>query len=231
MTDEHPQILKTEQVAELLGMSVDMVRRAARDGTLPAYRLPGGRTHRFFRNEILEWLRSRPPAPGLKPAPQPEAPATPGVVQQAVRAAVSEGQALYTPTRQAPFKVDKIDTDGLVLLMGKGEWATRLSWEHLEGVVPYIRQHGGVVDIGGRSPGARSTRHPRRLSEGLCGSNHSRVGGSAAGGGTGRRDRQGSPVTGPTARLTGTVRPEGAGTHDRTSVRRRRPGLPPVVDS
>lgn len=55
MTDEYPKLLKTEQVAELLGMSADKVRRAARDGTLPVYRLPGGRTHRFFRDEILEW--------------------------------------------------------------------------------------------------------------------------------------------------------------------------------
>jgi excisionase family DNA binding protein len=63
MTDEYPQILKTEQVAELLGMSTGMVRRAAREGRIPAYRLPGGRTYRYFPGEVLEWLESRSSGP------------------------------------------------------------------------------------------------------------------------------------------------------------------------
>ena len=59
MTDEYPKILKTEQVAELLGMDVRTVRKAAREGKLPAYRLPGERTFRFFRDEIVEWSQSQ----------------------------------------------------------------------------------------------------------------------------------------------------------------------------
>jgi len=35
------------EVAELLGMNVQMVRRYAREGRLPAYKLPGGRTLKF----------------------------------------------------------------------------------------------------------------------------------------------------------------------------------------
>jgi excisionase family DNA binding protein len=57
MTDEHPQIMSSEQVAEMLGMTVQMVRLAARSGNLPAYRLPGGRAYKFFRDEIIEWAQ------------------------------------------------------------------------------------------------------------------------------------------------------------------------------
>ena len=60
MTEDYPEILDAAQVAELLGMNVQMVRRYAREGRLPAYRLPGGRTFRFFREEIFEFLRSHP---------------------------------------------------------------------------------------------------------------------------------------------------------------------------
>ncbi len=63
MADEYPTILDAAQVAELLGMNVQMVRRYAREGRLPAYKLPGGRTFKFFRDEIYEWVRSHPAAP------------------------------------------------------------------------------------------------------------------------------------------------------------------------
>ncbi len=58
--EDLPQILDAAQVAELLGMNVQMVRRYAREGRLPAYKLPGGRTFKFFRDEILEFVRSHP---------------------------------------------------------------------------------------------------------------------------------------------------------------------------
>lgn len=60
MAEEYPQILDAAQVAELLGMNVQMVRRYAREGRLPAYKLPGGRTFKFFRDEIFEFVRSHP---------------------------------------------------------------------------------------------------------------------------------------------------------------------------
>jgi excisionase family DNA binding protein len=41
-------------------MNVQMVRRYAREGRLPAYKLPGGRTFRFFRDEIFEFLKAHP---------------------------------------------------------------------------------------------------------------------------------------------------------------------------
>lgn len=63
MAEEYPPILDAAQVAELLGMNVQMVRRYAREGRLPAYKLPGGRTFKFFRDEIYEFIRSHPAVP------------------------------------------------------------------------------------------------------------------------------------------------------------------------
>lgn len=56
--DDYPPVMDAAMVAELLGMNVQMVRRYAREGRIPAYRLPGGRTFRFFRDEVLDFLRS-----------------------------------------------------------------------------------------------------------------------------------------------------------------------------
>ena len=61
-TDDYPPILDAAQVAELLGMNVQMVRRYAREGRLPAYKLPGGRTFKFFRDEVYEFLKAHPVA-------------------------------------------------------------------------------------------------------------------------------------------------------------------------
>ena len=58
--DEYPPVLDAAMVAELLGMHVQMVRRYAREGRIPAYRLPGGRTFRFFREEVLEFIKAHP---------------------------------------------------------------------------------------------------------------------------------------------------------------------------
>ena len=57
---DYPQVLDTAMVADMLGMNVQVVRRMAREGSIPAYRLPGGRSFRFFRDEVLDWLKSFP---------------------------------------------------------------------------------------------------------------------------------------------------------------------------
>jgi excisionase family DNA binding protein len=59
-SEEYPQVLDSAMVAEMLGMNVQVVRRLAREGSIPAYRLPGGRSFRFFRDEVLAWLKSFP---------------------------------------------------------------------------------------------------------------------------------------------------------------------------
>jgi hypothetical protein len=71
-------------------------------------------------------------------------------VEKEIRRSINPGEQLRTPGQKKPFWVDQIDGQGLVLLLGKGKWATRISWECLEGVVPFIRARGGEVPIGGR---------------------------------------------------------------------------------
>jgi excisionase family DNA binding protein len=63
---EYPAVLDTALVAEMLGMNVQVIRRMAREGTIPAYRMPGARSFRFFREEVLEWLRSFPVQPEVE---------------------------------------------------------------------------------------------------------------------------------------------------------------------
>lgn len=54
------QVLTAEDVAELLRLNIDYVRKLSREGTIPCHRLPGGRAFRYFRGEVLDWLRSLP---------------------------------------------------------------------------------------------------------------------------------------------------------------------------
>ena len=61
--EEYPEVMDSAMVSEMLGMNIQVVRRMAREGEIPAYRLPGGRTFRFFRDEVLEWLRGYPVVP------------------------------------------------------------------------------------------------------------------------------------------------------------------------
>ncbi len=90
---------------------------------------------------------------------------TRGPVQQAIRDHIHEGQVLHTPSHRKPFKIGPIDGDGLVLLLGAGEWPTRLTWECLEGVVPFLTERG-VIPIGGRHS---SIPNPGTLDEHLKG--------------------------------------------------------------
>jgi len=58
--EDLPPILDASQVADLLGMNIQMVRRYAREGRIPAYKLPGGRTFKFFRDEVFDFVRAHP---------------------------------------------------------------------------------------------------------------------------------------------------------------------------
>lgn len=60
MDSDYPPILDAAQVAELLSMNVQMVRKYAREGRIPAYRLPGGRAFKFFRDEIFNFVKQHP---------------------------------------------------------------------------------------------------------------------------------------------------------------------------
>ncbi|MBW3620930.1 MAG: helix-turn-helix domain-containing protein [Actinobacteria bacterium] len=60
MADDYPPVLDAAMVSELLGLNIDTTRRLSREGVIPAHRLPGGRTFRYLKDEILEWLRDQP---------------------------------------------------------------------------------------------------------------------------------------------------------------------------
>lgn len=54
---EDDRIIGVREAAEILDTSDQMVRKLARKGRIPAYRLPGGRAFKFFRRELLEHKR------------------------------------------------------------------------------------------------------------------------------------------------------------------------------
>ncbi len=58
--DGLPPVLTASQVAELLHLNTDYVRKLARDGAIPAHRLPQGRAIRFLRDEVAAWLLALP---------------------------------------------------------------------------------------------------------------------------------------------------------------------------
>lgn len=60
MADDYPPVLDAAMVADLLNMNVDTVRRLSREGVLPAHRIPGGRTFKYLKDEVLNWLRQQP---------------------------------------------------------------------------------------------------------------------------------------------------------------------------
>ena len=59
----YPPVIDTAQVAELLRMNVQMVRKYVREGRLPAYQLPGSRVYRFIYSEVIDYIRSHPVHP------------------------------------------------------------------------------------------------------------------------------------------------------------------------
>lgn len=68
--DDLPLVLDAAQVARLLNLNIDYVRKLTREGTLPASRIPGGRTYRYLRDDILDWLRANRVQPDPQDAPQ-----------------------------------------------------------------------------------------------------------------------------------------------------------------
>lgn len=61
---DYPPVLDAAQVAHLLGYHIDYVRKLSREKVLPAHQLPGGRSYRYLKDELLEWLRDQPPHGG-----------------------------------------------------------------------------------------------------------------------------------------------------------------------
>jgi len=55
-------ILDTAQVAALLNLNPQTVQLMAKDGRLPASRLPGTRKYHFLLDDVIEVLRQNPAA-------------------------------------------------------------------------------------------------------------------------------------------------------------------------
>jgi hypothetical protein len=66
-------------------------------------------------------------------------------VEEAVRAAVSAGDRLATPSGRGHFTVARYTADGLVLLLGEKEAWTPLPWCALEQVPDFLRGRGWVL--------------------------------------------------------------------------------------
>ena len=56
-TAAYPPVLTTKQVAELLDLNPQTVQQMAKDGRLPAHRLPGARKYLFFTEDVLGFVR------------------------------------------------------------------------------------------------------------------------------------------------------------------------------
>jgi PTS system nitrogen regulatory IIA component len=57
---DYPPVLTTADVAQMLAMSVQEIRRLTREGQLPARRI--GKAYRYFRDEIVAWLDTQVPS-------------------------------------------------------------------------------------------------------------------------------------------------------------------------
>lgn len=80
-----------------------------------------------------------------------------GPVQRAVRAHLHGGQRLETPGRSAPFTLERIDQDGIVLLLGRGQHRTRIPWGALETVPDLFRNRGWLPTSGSYAPNPDTT--------------------------------------------------------------------------
>lgn len=67
-----------------------------------------------------------------------------GSVEQAVRAAIHDGEQLSTPGKAAPFWVGPLGEQSLVLLLGTKRAWTPIRWSCLEGVPEFLRGRGWV---------------------------------------------------------------------------------------
>jgi len=67
-----------------------------------------------------------------------------GPFEAAIRRTVREGEQLSTPAQSEPFWVGTISAEGIVLELGKQRTETLFPWVCIEGVGPFLEQHGRV---------------------------------------------------------------------------------------
>ena len=63
-SSEYGPVLTTAQVAKLLDLNPQTVQQMAKDGRLPAHRLPGARKYLFFLDDVLDFVRQHKVHPG-----------------------------------------------------------------------------------------------------------------------------------------------------------------------
>jgi hypothetical protein len=68
-----------------------------------------------------------------------------GRVESAVRAAITPGDVLATPSGRGQFTVARYTTDSLVLLLGEKEAWTPLPWRALEEIPHFLRGRDWVL--------------------------------------------------------------------------------------
>ena len=61
---DYKPVLTTAQVAKLLDLNPQTVQQMAKDGRLPAHRLPGARKYLFFLEDVLGFVRQHKVHPG-----------------------------------------------------------------------------------------------------------------------------------------------------------------------
>jgi hypothetical protein len=62
-----------------------------------------------------------------------------GMVEDAIRGAVTPGDVLATPSGRGHFSLAPFTTDDLVLLLGEQQWRTPLPWHALEEIPDFLR--------------------------------------------------------------------------------------------
>jgi hypothetical protein len=55
---------------------------------------------------------------------------------------------LATPGQARRFEIAEINADGIVLLLGQGQWRTPIPWDALEGLADLLRGRGWVRTSG-----------------------------------------------------------------------------------
>lgn len=56
LQERYPPIITTSMVAEILGLNVRTVLLMAQDGRLPASRIPGSRSYRYYLADVVRML-------------------------------------------------------------------------------------------------------------------------------------------------------------------------------
>ena len=72
-----------------------------------------------------------------------------GPVEQAIRANLRAPSILRTIGQGRPFELHRVDSEGIVLLLGANRAWTRINWDCMEGIVPYLVRQRGWVRAGG----------------------------------------------------------------------------------